>query len=178
MWLRLQKVTGFLHSTSSRPPLWSQKYFRQTGLAALEPVYNLNWKPPYSDIPIFFSRDFMLPASSQQHFDKEKPIGRMMGDDALLSVVDEDDIAKGIYRGNIKGRSLMSLRINLVQAVQFFPVALEILNTNKELWTKSLGRRNDGSVVVLLNRFLAIAGCRTTGLVEFQDITDSYLPYL
>ena len=178
MWLKFQKVAGYVHPENSVPPLWFLKYYRETGLVELKHFNMIKWKLPYSDTPIFFSRNFILPIASQRHFSKDKPIGRVVGDTKTLSIVDEDDVAREIYRGSINGRSSLSLRINPVQAVKVLQFTPEILHSTNEVWTRSLERRNDGTVVVLLNHYFALPGCPTSGLVEFQDVTDEYMIYL
>ena len=116
MWLRFQKAAGYAHPEKSVPPLWFLKYYRETGLIALECINMIKWKLPYSDSPIFFSRNFILPTTSQRQFSKEKPIGTFMGDKMTLSVVDEDDIARKIHHGSMNGKSILNFRVNLIQA--------------------------------------------------------------
>ena len=68
----------------------------------------------------------------------------------------------------------MALRVNLIQVIQFVKLASEIYHANNEVWMRSLERRNDGSVIVLLKRFSAISDYSNCGL-EFQDVTEQYL---
>ena len=95
-----------------------------------------------------------------------------------LSIVDEEDVAKEIYRGSINGRSILSLPLNVVQATQFSKDTVDLYRTSNEVWTRSLERRQDGSVAVLLNRNLVFADCPSCFFIEFQDVTDQYSAYL
>ena len=167
-----------MQSESSRVPLWFLYYYRQTGLLALEPIYMLKWKLPYSDTPIFFSRSFILPDAYQQHFSQGNAIGKIMGENCAYIYVDENKAAKQILGGSTIGKNSLSLHANLIQAVHTFQNVNAIILSSNEVWMRTLVRRIDGSVVVLLNRLYVINDCPNLFVVEFQDVTKQFLHYL
>ena len=176
IWKTVKKIFGQQHT--SRMPLWFLYFYRQTGFSTPAPVYNLSWKLAFSENSLFYTREFCLPASHEQKFARDKIVGKYLTDSVTLGVFDEDSGAKTIYQGSVSGRSLLDLLLTPVFCLQHRQQVLSTIFSENEIWMRTLNRRNDGSIAVLLSRVSSVLGCFTCSLTEFQDVTDQFLPHL
>ena len=99
-------------------------------------------------------------------------------DGRSLSVADEDEQARSLYRGRISGLSTWALRVNPLQGIQYLKESVEEFLKSGEVWRCSLEHRCDGTVMVMLNRNFRSDIFPDCVHVECQDITEQYLPYL
>lgn len=123
---------------------------------------------------ILFSRNFILPTRNMCRFDPSRPVGYTMGDTVTFLVIECDENAKQIYRGDITSKHSAQLRLNTAHSMMFLPEILGIYMATGEVWTRSLERRIDGTPVILLNRYTSLPGEPHINHCQMQDITYIY----
>ena len=178
VWTALRKVIG--QQDYSKMPLWFLYLYRQTGFVTSPNTDNPRWGLPFGDDSFLHTRKFRLPSFREQQFFMDKLVGKCLSDTVTFGVVDEDAGARGIFQGSINGKSLLELwlvPIYYMQQVQELDFIGKFY-ANNEIWTRSLQKRKDASVAVILTRTSLIPCCSTCILKEFQDITDLYSQYM
>ena len=174
VWKTIKKMFG--QRNDSKIPLWFLYLYRQTGFYG--PVHSLSCRLPFDDNSLFYSQQFCLPATQEQHFVVNKIVGKFMTDSTTPSVIDDDDGARTIYQGRVDGKSLLNMWLKPAFYMSYVQQGISTLLLTNEIWARSLQRCNDGSVVVLLSRISTVTGCSTSALVEIQDVTDQFSQYM
>lgn len=138
---------------------------------------NINYFPFCKETNYFCSYEFQIPCPHEQKFHKNRKIGTLIDDPTskCCSTVDMDDICRDIYGGSIIGLSCLSSHV--FKSNWYFyqeDIFNEILRKG-EAWNRTIEyKRNNGDLIVFLNRYYLKENYNNVIFIQMQDITDIY----
>ena len=148
--------------------------YRNTGFSNLFPQKSTVSETATGSMKYFYSREFIIPSKEERVFDEKKPIGLCFADFATYSIIEQDEPSKKIYRGCIVGIPSISLRVHKVHAGLYLKDMLQEAFSTGVAWSRSIEFRCDGTVMVLLNKYIVVDVESNSTLVQHQDVTEQF----